>query len=165
MNLTIRAATVADAAAICDVHLASIYVLCARDYSPEQVTAWCEGKSPADYVEAIEQGGQLVVALVNEAIVGFGGISIQPPIAEVKAVFVHPEATGHGAGRAILAALEAKAIGAGCTDFSLPASLTARRFYENNGYVAGEPVQHRFPNGVEMTAIPMTKTIVPSATR
>ncbi|MGC4044063.1 MAG: GNAT family N-acetyltransferase [Armatimonas sp.] len=159
MSLEIRAATVDDAAAICEVHLASIRTLCARDYSPEQIDAWCEGKSPADYVNAIECGGNLVVAVVGGAVIGFGGIYLQPPVAEVKAVYVHPEATGQGAGRGILEALEVQAMEAGCAELSLPASLTAQRFYANNGYIAGEPVPHRFANGVEILCIPMTKTI------
>lgn len=55
---------------------------------------------------------------------------------EIKRVYVHPEAHGLGAGRAVMATLEATARQAGRTRLRLEASPSSVSFYEGLGYSA-----------------------------
>ncbi|MBF2004206.1 MAG: hypothetical protein IGS49_01680 [Chlorogloeopsis fritschii C42_A2020_084] len=48
-EIKIRPATLEDAAAICHVHLTSVRVLCARDYTPKEIEAWIGDRSLENY--------------------------------------------------------------------------------------------------------------------
>ena len=57
-----------------------------------------------------EGEGALLVARLDGAAVGCGGLRLRgPDVAEVKRMFVRPEARGRGVARAVLAAVEAMA--------------------------------------------------------
>lgn len=68
-------------------------------------------------------------------LLGVGG----PDGQEIKRVEVRPETPGQGVGRALMQALEAEGQRRGIGELQLEASPSAVRFYQQLGYVAGEP--------------------------
>lgn len=75
---------------------------------------------------------------------------------EIQLCDIDPEVQGRGVGKRILCALEEQAASWGFTTVVLTSSLTARRFYERNGYARrGDPVS-AFGG---MTAYPMAKAL------
>jgi len=155
--IKVRRATAEDALEICRVHVSSIREVCARDYTSEQISAWAGGKTPEGYVRAMNAGEEMFVALVEKNIVGFGAIDLAK--STIQAVYVHPQAIGKGVGQALLLALEESARKANLDELTLPSSLTARNFYEKNGYIPGEQTTHTLSSGVEIECVPMKKRL------
>lgn len=90
-------------------------------YVDELAATFSGGFDPAASVSADPQelsaprGAFLVVRADDDTPVGCGGVKLlDAHTAEVKRMWLHPSARGHGAGRALLAALEdaARALGA-----------------------------------------------------
>jgi GNAT superfamily N-acetyltransferase len=104
---------------------------------------------PLDPDEMRPPAGTFVVATVDGAAVGCGGLKLRDggTWAEVKRMWVSPAARGTGLGRRLLAELEARASAAGCSVVRLDTngSLTeAIALYRSSGYVEvddfnGEP--------------------------
>src|SRR5687767_13662100 len=71
--MRIRRATLDDAEALCDLHIRSIRVLCAADYTPQQIEAWAGRKKPELYRQAMTDGGETMFVAVDERehIIGF----------------------------------------------------------------------------------------------
>ena len=154
-ELTIRTARPEDAEAICRLHVASIRVLCARDYTPEQIEAWAGPKQAADYVRGMEAGESMYVAEADGELLGFGCRLGQ----ELRALYVSPTATGRGVGTAVLKRIEDDAFAAEIRAIELHSTLTAASFYHARGYARGEPVA-RLMRGVAVPCIPMIKQLV-----
>ncbi len=73
---------------------------------------------------------------------------LPPGEAHIRMLGVHPDARGHGIGRRLMEACEARAIEAGRTLMSLNTTqrmVAAQRMYESMGYVRGE--DEVFPDG------------------
>lgn len=153
-GLTIRAARPEDAEAICRVHVTSIRVLCARDYTPAQIEAWAGPKCAADYVRGLEAGEAIYVAETHGEIVGFGCRNGD----ELRALYIAPATTGRGVGTELLKRIEADALTAGIRSLWLHSTLTAAAFYQARGYIRGEPVA-RLMRGVPIPCIPMRKSL------
>jgi putative acetyltransferase len=69
--------------------------------------------------------------------IGCGAIVLRPEFAEIKRLYVHPRGRGQGVARKLLALLEARAIGSGCTLFTLetgPYQPEALALYASAGY-------------------------------
>lgn len=152
--MTIRAARPEDAEAICRVHVTSIRVLCARDYTPAQIEAWAGPKCAADYVRGLEAGEAIYVAETHGEIVGFGCRNGD----ELRALYIAPATTGRGVGTELLKRIEADALTAGIRSLWLHSTLTAAAFYQARGYIRGEPVA-RLMRGVPIPCIPMRKSL------
>src|SRR5262245_5338587 len=106
MKFTIRPATSADAEAICRMHVESIRINCAADYTPEQIEAWAGPKRAEHYVDAMSHGEIMFVAESQEKIVGFAALNGD----EIKAVYVSPASIRQGIGRSLLQMIETHAI-------------------------------------------------------
>lgn len=135
-ELMIRVARPEDAKAICRLHVASIRVLCTRDYTPEQIEAWAGPKRAADYVRGMEAGEAMYVAEARGELSGFGCRLGN----ELRALYVAPTATGGGVGTAILKRIEEDAFAAAIRALELQSTLTAASFYQARAYSRGEPV-------------------------
>lgn len=73
---------------------------------------------------------------------GCGAVVIKPDYAEIKRVYVAPSMRGHGLARALVAALEAKAVAQGRRDIMLetgPTQVEACILYERLGYQVRGP--------------------------
>ena len=153
-ELTIRTARPEDAEAICRLHVASIRVLCARDYTPEQIEAWAGPKRAADYVRGMETSEAMYVAEARGGLLGFGCRFVD----ELRALYVAPIPTGGGVGTTLLERIEDDALAAGIHLLQLHSTLTAAAFYEKRGYSRGEPFA-RVMRRVAIPCIPMKKQL------
>src|SRR4051812_13209793 len=105
--MTIRLATPDDADALCDLHIRSIRVLCAADYTPEQIEAWCRPKAPEKYRLAMTEGGETMFVAVDEvgSLAGFSSFKGD----ELYAIYVAPDSVRRGIGRRLLETVESAA--------------------------------------------------------
>ena len=53
MEINLPLAQPEDAEAVCDVHIASIRILCAKDYTYDKIEAWVSNCTPENYRSAI----------------------------------------------------------------------------------------------------------------
>jgi len=79
--------------------------------------------------------------------------------ARIRAFFIDPQHARRGLAGKILERCEADARAEGFTALELMATLPGLKFYERNGFAAGEPVQIPLPGGVEITFVPMRKEL------
>ncbi len=156
-TLRVRAASTADAAAIRDVHQASIRGLAREHYSDAQIEAWAEPRDVNAYKEAIQGSTAMIVAESEGRIAGFAELLDH----EVRAVHVDPPFARRGIGSMLLRALERTARNAGTETLTLDASLNAQGFFEANGYQAVEKCGHELPSGVMIPCVRMRKKLSP----
>lgn len=122
-----------DAALLAEIFRASVMDLTEEDYTEAQQQAWA---SAADDEAAFGKrlGNQLtLVASLEGSPVGFASLG---PGGKVDMLYVHPAATGQGAARMLIDALEKLAGARGADKLIVDASDTARDFFEKRGYVA-----------------------------
>jgi GNAT superfamily N-acetyltransferase len=158
MPLEIRAATPEDGPAACQVIRRSIAELCAADHRSEEaiLKRWLSNKTPEVFVSWMRQpDNSLLVAVEDGNILAVGSVT---DAGQIALNYVSPDARFRGVSRALLGALEARAIERGNTQCTLSSTETARRFYQANGYVEdGLPVG----NFGTSSGYPMTKLLVP----
>lgn len=162
LPVTIRAATVADARAILQVHFDAVHETARHEYEASILDEWSMQVTDAriDYMTMRMQensdGEIMIVAERDGNIVGFGSIA---PGNELRAVYVSPKAGKSGVGTAILKRLEELAREHGWTELNLDASINARAFYAKNGYLAKSVGFHKLRSGRDMRCVLMTKKL------
>lgn len=136
----VRAARPADAEAAVAVLRRSITESCRADHQgdPRTLEQWLANKTPQHFIAWLEEADNFcVVAALEGPICGVGLVNRG---GEVMLCYVAPDAQRRSVGRAVYAALEAKARAWGLGRLHVSSTLGARRFYENLGYrQAGEP--------------------------
>lgn len=137
----VRTATCDDADAACAAVRRSIAEICGPDYGHEEpvMSDWLANKTPDNFRGWIESPDAFSVVAVSGAgeVVGFGRIS---RAGWVQMCYIVPEALHQGYGKALLRAMERQAVQWGRNTVSLNSSITAKAFYERNGYrLTGEP--------------------------
>ena len=141
MPLQIREATAEDAPAACEVMRRSIAELCVADHRNDQaiLKRWLGNKTPETFEFWIRQpNNSLLVAAEHGNILAVGSVT---DAGEITLNYVSPDARFRGVSRALLGALEARAVARGNTRCTLTSTATARRFYLASGYVEdGLPV-------------------------
>jgi GNAT superfamily N-acetyltransferase len=139
--MEIRAATLEDAAAACQVIRRSIAELCVADHRNDTaiLTRWLGNKTPEVFASWVRRpDNSLFVAVEANRILAVGSVT---DAGEINLNYVSPDARFRGVSRALLGALEARAAERGNTRCALTSTETARRFYQANGYVeVGPPV-------------------------
>jgi GNAT superfamily N-acetyltransferase len=154
--MEIRAATLEDAAAACQVMRRSITELCVADHRNDEaiLTRWLDNKTPEVFASWVRRpDNSLFVAVEANRILAVGSVT---DAGEINLNYVSPDARFRGVSRALLATLEARAAERGNTRCTLTSTETARRFYLASGYVESGP-----PLGVFGTssAYPMSKIL------
>ena len=103
--------------------------------------------------DLIASGGRLYVAEVRGEAVGVGGLKLLAgTVAEIKRMFVRPEARGSGVGRAIVERLVGDARELGCETVYLESASfmhAAHALYRSVGFVPSEPYAGREFEDVE----------------
>ena len=141
-NYYIRSAETGDATAACEVMRRSITEVCAPDYDNDQViiSDWLSNKTAENVSNWIRSSRTYSVVGCNQQgeIVGFSSIALT---GEILLNYVLPEALHKGLGKLMLEAMESEVISKGVEEVIVVSSITAKPFYERNGYVKnGEPV-------------------------
>lgn len=152
----IRRAEHRDAEAIIIAHVSSIREVCAKDYTPEQIKAWAGRKFKANlWCQTMDR--DLVWVVEVEGIVrGYGHLAIMGEgKAEVMGLYLAPEALGKGAGKELFKMILTEARKNGASDIELHSTLTAKTFYERQGFrqSAGDTTVEM--QGVPIPCIPM----------
>jgi putative acetyltransferase len=128
---TIRPAGLADAEAMCALHKAAVRALCVGAYTTQEIEAWLSEREPAGFRQAMTDGGEtILVAERDGAVVGFA--SIKGTV--LFGLYVDP-ASGRGAGRLLLEAVEDEVRRRGATILTLQATLNAVPFYRKHGFM------------------------------
>ena len=156
----VRAATPDDATAIGRAHVAAWR----SAYVGQLPQALLDSLDPAQSAEGWRRlvdrddgdggGGALLVAEIDGAVVGFASLGAHRDGGRegvLYAVNVHPDSWGLGAGAALLDAVETALAKRGferATLWVLPGNQRARRFYERNGWLSDEVLQHEVLGGV-----------------
>jgi len=99
-------------------------------------------------------GNSLLLAVEGDAILGVGSVT---DAGEITLNYVAPAARFRGVSRALMKALEARALALGNTRCTLTSSETAHRFYQTVGYVDDGTPKGKFG---ARASYPMSKQIV-----
>jgi len=155
MDIDIRKAVADDAAAACAVIRRSIAELCALDHrdDPAILGAWLRNKTPEIVASWIAQPtSAFLVAVEHSAILAAGAITDQ---GYVTLNYVSPDARLRGVSKAMLAALERRAIEKGNAQATLHSTATALRFYRTAGFADDGPPGQKFA----IPSYPMRKAL------
>src|SRR5262245_14278205 len=134
MPITVRQATVDDAAGACDAIRRSIVELCHADHGGDEtfLTRWLSNKTVENVARWISQRRHFVVAEEAGKILGAAAMLDS---GKVILNYVAPEARFRGVSKALMQALEDRARADGVAECSVESSQTALRFYQSLGYV------------------------------
>lgn len=155
--LEIKRATPGDAQVAFDIRLQAIRSQCIGAYTREQMLLWTRGRAEDGYSALM--GKPFYLGWLNGEAVVTG--MLDPDNHEVGALFVLPECTGRGYGKAMLDHLETVAREMAIETVVLDATLNAASFYRACGYVGDEQAFYHSPSGLTLACIPMTKQLIP----
>ena len=113
----------------------SITELCIADHGNDSaiLASWLRNKTPEVFLSWIEQpSNSVLVAVANGIILAVGAVT---KAGEITLNYVSPDARFRGVSRALLEALEARAVERGNVRCTLTSTETAHRFYHDRGYV------------------------------
>lgn len=134
-RLKIRACREADLNEISQLFFDTIRQVNARDYSPAEIEAWAPTAPEAAFWRERFRDGVALVAEENGRIVGFASLRMD---GYLDCLFVHSGEQGQGVGYALVNDIERTAKEAGLRCLSADVSVTARTFFERQGFVVIE---------------------------
>ena len=132
-KLALRPMLPTDVPFLAEIFRASIEDLTADDYSAAQQEAWASVADDEEEFAAKLAGELTLVATFGGAAVGFAALAGN---SRIDMLYVHPAATGQGAGTMLCDAIEKLAGARGAKELTVDASDTARGFFEKRGYTA-----------------------------
>jgi len=129
----IREAIPSDSAKACEVLRRSISEICSLDYNNQSVIEeWLVNKTENNVNKWIQSVNLYSVVCTNDdLIVGFGAITLK---GEILLIYLVPEALYKGNGKLMLEAMEERIISEGIEEIHTVSTITAKPFYERNGY-------------------------------
>jgi putative acetyltransferase len=107
-----------------------------RDYSPAQITAWASDDIDSDEWAARFAGRFVVVAEDAGGLAGFAELEVN---GHIDRMYVSVDHQGQGVGRVLLAEVVAEARRLGLVRLLVEASITARPFFESQGFAMLAP--------------------------
>ena len=153
----IRAYEADDASAIARLFYGTVRSVNQADYSEEQVEAWAPAvpNKQAWHARMSEPDRRTLVAEEDDEVVGFAELEDD---GHLDMLYLRGDAVGRGVGRRLYEAVEGEARGSGVGRIFTEASITARPFFERNGFrvVREQRISCR---GVEMTNFAMEKQL------
>lgn len=131
----VRKAIDADAELAVDVLRRAIAELCIADHQndPQTLNRWLRNKTPENFRRWLSAADNyMVVSVVEETICGVGAIRQN---GDLDLCYVHPGWQRRGIGKSLMLAMESQARVWGIHTLRLISTVTARAFYERQGYV------------------------------
>jgi len=153
--MEIRDAKADDARAAAQVLRRSISDLCAADHGNDPVilARWPSNKTPEIVASWMTTpNNSVLLAVEDDAILAVGAVT---DTGLITLNYVSPDARFRGVSRALLRALEARAIERGSVRCTLSSTETARQFYLANGYAIDGSPDHKHGAG----GYPMSKPL------
>ena len=155
-TLQIRPYAPADAEALRAVFEASVRVLAAPYYTPQQIAAWAPHDHDAPAWARRLADNRPWVCVVDGAPAGFADLQ---PSGYIDQFFVAPGHARQGVGAALMAHLEQQARAQRCAAMFAHVSLAAQAFFAHHGFVLQE--QRRVTlRGVQFANALMRKALV-----
>ncbi len=137
----------------------TVHAVNARDYSPEQLDAWAPAEPDRDIWARLDQQFCYVVEC-QKMLVGFASITHDGIL---DFLYVHKDFQGKGIATALLKQVERLARKKRVAKLRAEASITARGFFEKNGFVISHE-NRKILRGQEMLSFIMEKPLPQSAT-
>ena len=137
----VREANTSDCAQVCNVLRRSIIEVCGPDYNSQSVIEeWLSNKTEDNISKWIQSEStySVVCADENDTVVGFGLITLK---GEILLIYLVPEALYKGNGKLMLQQMEKRLSKDGVDEIHTVSSITAKAFYERNGFMQDGPPQ------------------------
>lgn len=154
--MLIRAYAAGDAEATLTVFQRAIRVTASRDYSPAQLAAWAPDDVNRAAWASRRAAAATVVATLDNRVVGFTDVDDR---GYIDMMFVDPDVARRGVATALLEWVVDQARRRGIRQLTSQVSLTARGFFEKNGFVVVEE-RHPVRSGVALTNFLMRRSPV-----
>jgi putative acetyltransferase len=122
-----------DVPLLAEIFRAAIEELTAEDYSEAQQEAWASAAGDEEEFGAKLASELTLVANFGGAAIGFASLANNT---RIDMLYVHPAASGQGAGAMRCEALEKLAAARGSKELTVDASDSARGFFEKRGFSA-----------------------------
>ena len=156
MKILLRNYKPADITSIVNLFRETVHTVNAQDYSQEQINAW----APKD-IDIEKWGDKLlqhytIVAECNGTICGFGDID---STGYFDHLFIHKDYQGCGIATGIVSAIENYAKQKGFEEITVAASITAKPFFLNKGYIVVKEQEVEY-NGQIFINFSMKKEII-----
>lgn len=160
MKITLRKFRSADTAFLISLYYDTIHTINILDYSDEQVNAWAPSKTDniSKWKERFKES-YTIVAKINNVIAGFGNLKDGNGI---DMLYVHKDLQRKGVASALLKKLERKLKKNGVTHVRVESSITARPFFEHQGYSLVRQNRKSF-NDAEFINFTMAKKLDPKS--
>lgn len=130
--ITLRAYLPTDAPLLLDLFRDTIRRVNARDYAPDQISAWASDTIDLAHWASRFRGRFVLVAMESNRPVGFAELETN---GHIDRVYVAADCQRQGVGRSLLVALVDEARRVGITRLFTEASITARAFFEAQGFL------------------------------
>ncbi|MPR05383.1 GNAT family N-acetyltransferase [Pseudomonas sp. MAFF 212408] len=153
--LEIKRATLNDANTVFDIRRRAILGQCIGAYTAEQMALWTRGTAHQGYSALLAKLFYLGWVKGEPVVTGMLDLDNN----EVAALFVLPEFTGQGYGKAMLDHLENIARELAIEELVLDSTLNAANFYRACGYVGDEQSVYHSPSGLVLACVPMVKRL------
>ena len=153
--MEVRAYEKSDAAQIVRLFYDTVRLVNRADYSQEQVEAWTPEVPDATAWHARMAARKTLVAVRNDEVVGFAELEEN---GHLDMFYLRQDSIGRGVGIRLYRATEDEACALGLGLIFTEASVTARPFFEKQGFsvVRGQTVRRR---GVELKNFMMEKSL------
>ena len=157
-EVKIRQAAPADVAATCELVRNSITELCVEDHHGDAATiaAWHANKTNANFEAWISSPRH--IALIAEKAGTAAGFALLNLNGTIALLYVAPAFRFGGVSKAMLAAIEERAMAAGITELRLESTATALPFYERRGFRRSADC---VPGFGATSAYPLSKSLAP----
>ena len=154
-NREIRDYEAGDAPEIVRLFFETVHSVNRANYSNERLEAWAASVPDPEEWHARMAGRRTLVAEEGGEVVGFAELEYD---GRLDMLYVRKDAVGRGVGRRLYEAVEREARGQGLGWICTEASITARPFFEQQGFrVVREQMVSR--RGVSMTNFVMEKEL------
>ena len=122
-----------DTPLLAEIFRASIAELTADDYTESQQEAWASSADDEEEFARRLESQLTLIATLNGSPVGFASLANNEII---DLLYIHPAATGQGAGAMLVDALEKLAGARGAKRLTADVSDTAQDFFRKRGFIA-----------------------------
>jgi len=131
-NIFIKVANDSDINDITNLFYETIQNINCKDYPQDEIDDWSSWHADLDkWKETISQQF-FIVAIINNTVVGFSSLASD---GYLDFMFVHKDYQKQGIAKQLLRSIEAKAVLQNNKQIYSDVSITARSFFESNGYI------------------------------